>query len=180
MEIKESHGNVTFKKKLQRRKIVMFFTIFTLVWNGVTWPLIPQIYDKISEGKDLMMLLLIGHPIIGLIVFYYTLTLYFNKLNLKIGPREASTSVGPLPWIGNYIVKRSDVQQVYVEQYIAYYYNGNAIRHFGVKAILSNENIHCYIIKGLQRYEEALIIEKTIEEKWSIEDERVKEEYQSA
>lgn len=178
MNIKKTADGYVFKKEMKRRGLLFFLLFFTTFWNGVTWTIIGSMMKtKSFTHFEPEMLLFLLHPAIGLGSLYYTMVIAFNKYKLVINDKVAQTTTGPLPWGGNFKVNRSRVGQIYVEQYVAYYRDDEPVYRFSVKAISLGGNIHNYIMKGLQHYEEALIIEKTLEELWQIEDREVKNEY---
>lgn len=179
MGIKKTGDGYVFEKEMKRRSLLLFFIFFSAFWNGVTWATLAPMVAKFSlSAVNPEVLLLLLHPTVGLGMLYFTLVIAFNKYKLVINDKYAETTCGPFPWKGNFKVNRSRISQVYVEQYISFYKNDEPIYRFSVKAISLGGNVHSFVMKGLQFYEEALVIEKSLEELWGIEDRKVKEEYQ--
>ncbi len=178
MNIRKTDDGYVFEKEMKRRSLLLFFLFFTIFWNGITWAVLHatvlnQTFTKLKPE----MLLMVIHPLVGIGMLYFTMVIAFNKYRLVVNDKVAETTCGPLPWFGHFKVNRSRISQVYVEQYVSYYRDDEPVYRFTVKAISMGGNIHSYVMKGLQHYEEALIIEKTIEEMWQIKDEEVKNEY---
>lgn len=178
MNIKQTADGYVFEKEMKRRGLLFFMLFFTLFLNGVTWAVLGSVIaSKQLTTFEPEMLHFLLHPLVGIGTLYFTLVIAFNKYKLVVNDKYAETSCGPFPWVGHFKVNRSRISQVYVEQYISYYKNDEPVYRFSVKAISLGGNVHNFVMKGLQHYEEALIIEKTIEELWSINDHEVKEEY---
>ncbi|MCO4794023.1 MAG: hypothetical protein KC493_09935 [Bacteriovoracaceae bacterium] len=174
MKRKQTGTGYVFEKEMKRTSILFFFMFFSVFWNAITWTILPSVFAK----KEPEMLIFLLFPAIGLGMIYFTLVLAFNKIKLTINATTAVTKVGPLPWMGNFKINRNQISQIYVEQYVSYTKNDEPIYRFAIKAISQGGRVHEYVMKGLQHYEEALVIEKCIEDLWSIQDKSVREEFQ--
>lgn len=85
--------------------------VFCIAWDAflVFWYM-----TATSMGSDWIAIVFpIAHVAVGLGLTYTVLTGFCNRTTIHAGPSRLEVTHGPLPWLGNRRLARSDVRQVY-------------------------------------------------------------------
>jgi hypothetical protein len=142
---------------------------FCLFWEGflVLWYTRPGL----GPGGTLFPLL---HLAAGAYLTYSLLAQIFNRTVIRATTREISVRHGPLPWAGNKVVATRDVGQLYCES-VASSKSGFVSRSkrreatFRVSAVL-RDGSKLPLVGGLPEPDQALFIERRLEEHLDIDD----------
>lgn len=152
-----------------------FFLFFTLFWNGIVMIFV---VTALLTGSFVMLAAISIHLLIGIGLLYYVLSVMLNTTYIIVNQREMSVEHRPLrsPFYPNRYITSREVEQVFVEKYVASKTNGRPNYAFGVQAMLQNKS-KIKLLKGLKTSEQALYVEQEIETFLRIQDEPVDEEW---
>lgn len=153
-----------------------FFTFFTLFWNAI---LSVFVIISVTTGEYFMLLFCGLHILVGLGLFYNTLSMYINTHILHVTNRGLESTYGPLkfPWKKNSFTDKFNVNQIYCRKYKMG--SVNNVPKYGFKvSLLTNDGEDIVLINQLPDYRSALYIEQQIEQFLEIEDKAVADEYQ--
>lgn len=146
-----------------------FFTFFTVFWNGVT---LPFVLIALAENNWQMMLMISLHIMVGVGMLMYTLSLYLNKTYVDVDSSGIAVVSKPINFFHkNRYVRAADLEQLYVEQYVASTTNNRPNYAFAVRARLQGQSKDIRLIKGMKNEDQALYLETEIEKFLNIEDE---------
>jgi hypothetical protein len=169
------HGFELFIQSKSGTATKIFLTLFSLFWNGVV-----SIFVLVAlfTGEFTILLFISLHLAIGLIMGYYTLSLYLNKNEIIVDKRSLRTKHGPLkfPFKKEHYIESNLINQIYCQKYVVATVNGQP--RYGYKVVLrKNDGEVLDILKGLEVYHQALYLEQQIESYLNLEDKNVEEEY---
>jgi hypothetical protein len=153
----------------------IFFTIFSLFWNGV---IAIFVLVALFSGRLEILLYISLHLTIGLIMAYYALCLFVNKNQILVDKRSLRTKHGPLkiPFKKEHYIEANFINQIFCQKYVVATINGQP--RYGYKVVLrKNDGDNLDIIHGLELYHQALYLEQQIESYLNLEDKPVEEEY---
>ncbi|GJM35165.1 MAG: hypothetical protein DHS20C18_41660 [Saprospiraceae bacterium] len=152
-----------------------FFLFFTLFWNGIVGIFVVA---GLATGQYGMLLGISIHLLIGIGLLYYVLATMLNTTYITVGHRELTVEHRPLrfPFYPNRYLPISDIEQVFIERYVASKSNNSPNFAFRVKLIDRNKK-RIDLIKGLKHPDQALYIEQEIEKFLKIQDQHVEEEW---
>jgi hypothetical protein len=147
--------------------------LFALLWNGFTF----FFYSLMMAGNVSVIILLfpVLHIMVGLWLLYYSLCGFVNKTIIRANQHELSVRHVPLPWNGDKLIERACIQQLYILEQTKKH-RGSIIYSYDVQVVIHNHR-NISLIKGLDTPEEALFIEKKIEQFLRIEDRPVEGAY---
>ena len=132
------------------------------------------------QGGEVGILFSIGSILLALVCTYISLAGLLNKTIIELTKKEIRISCHPLPWPFHHMdIPISSIQQLYVQKYGQY-----KSRNMGKEEIVcrykimvvTHKNWDTLIIKGIDTYEEAITIERSIEEILGITDQFVASE----
>ena len=162
---------------------VMSCTVFTLVWNFISWGSILMAdggkisvngtqYHSFSEAFAVhpITAAIFLFPIIGIFMLYHTMAIWMNKTQMQIDGGEFIVKKGPLFWLPSELkIPVSDIKQAYVQEYSAYVENKQPIIRYRlmVQRFSSGDT---QIESGISFYSDAQILEKWLEESLGIVD----------
>jgi hypothetical protein len=151
------------------RSSIVFFTIFTVFWNLFT---LPFVLIALAENEWRVMLMISLHVMVGIGMFLYTLALYVNKTYVDVDTHGLTVVSKPinLPFNKNRHLASRDLEQLYVEQYVASTTNNRPNYAFAVRARKKGADKDIRLIKGLKSEDQALYLEHEIEKFLHIED----------
>lgn len=171
--VHRDYDGIEIKYPWRKGGIKWFFLIFAIVWNAVSLPVFFfGVLPNILNGKDLVSLVFIIHPLVGITIGYYVIASFFNKTTLKIGRDKLEVKIGPFPWFGNKEFETKKIEQLYVERYVPYTQNRMPVINYQVKIILEG-HVNVVLIKGINKYHNALAFEVLTEKYLNIEDQAV-------
>jgi hypothetical protein len=147
--------------------------VFALLWNSFTF----FFYSLMMAGNVSIIILLfpVLHLMVGIWLMYYAICGFFNKTVIRANQYEISVRHVPLPWNGDKLVERACIQQLYILEQTKKH-RGSLIYSYDVQVMILDGRTVC-LVKGLDTPEEALFIEKKIEQFLRIEDFPVEGEY---
>lgn len=156
-------------------KALGFFLFFTLFWNGIVSIFV---VTALLTGSFGMLAAISIHLLIGIGLLYYVLSVLFNTTYIIVNQREVSIEHRPLrsPFYPNRYLRAREVEQIFVEKYVAGKTNGNPNYAYAVQAILPGDK-KVKLVRGLKNSDQALYIEQEIENFLRIQDEPVDEEW---
>ncbi len=172
----EEHGNELTITKRWFGYGVLFLIMFAIIWDGflIVW------YGMAFAGgaPTIAILFPLLHVAAGIGITYTAITGLVNSTVLKINDNALTIKHGPLPWPGNKTVDVTDIEQFYVKQ-SAHTKDGNTTYSYMVRAKSSTgKDIKILKIPNWKDADEALKIERLIENHLGIKDVRLPEEYQ--
>jgi hypothetical protein len=140
--------------------------LFALLWNSFTF----FFYSLMMAGNVSIIILLfpILHVMVGIWLMYYTICGFFNKTVIRANQHEISVRHEPLPWSGDTLIERVCIRQLYILEQTKKH-RGSLIYSYDVQVMIHDGRTIC-LVKGLDTPEEALFIEKKIEQFLRIED----------
>jgi hypothetical protein len=152
-----------------------FITFFTIFWNAL---LIPFVVVGITTGEYGMLLGISVHLLVGISLLYYTLACFMNKTFVMVDHYNLHVEHKPLriPFYPDRHIPVGELDQLFIEKYVASRTNGRPDYAFAVNVRLTNQET-LKIIKGLKNMHQARYIEQEIERFLRIEDRPVEEEY---
>ncbi|QHT70160.1 hypothetical protein GXP67_27705 [Rhodocytophaga rosea] len=147
--------------------------LFALLWNGFTF----FFYSLMMSGNVSVIILLfpILHVMVGVWLMYYAICGFFNKTVIKASHQEISVRHVPLPWSGDKLIERACIEQLYILEQTKKH-RGSIIYSYDVQVVVHNHS-NVSLITGLDTPEEALYIEKKLEQFLRIEDRPVEGAY---
>jgi len=105
----------------------------------------------------------IGHLGVGIGITYYLFALYLNRTEITVSSGELEVRTRPVPWRGNKSVRVSDISHLYISEKSDTDSYGKVSRSFELHMI-DQMNKQAPLVKGLESAQEALYLEKRLEE----------------
>ncbi len=135
------------------------------------WDLTPIIWYQagiIPTDNPLALAYLVLHFISGLLLTYFVLAGFINKTKLYVVKNSLQVTDTPLGFFRNSTIKLNELEQLYSREKI---HRGKKLfwSSFEVFAILKNGNT-VRLVSGLNKSEQALFIEQTVEDFLGIQD----------
>lgn len=155
---------------------IWVLVVFGIFWDGflVVWYSIAissLLSGKTDSGAIIMLVFPILHLLVGVGITYACVATFINRTEVKLRSGELSVYQGPLPVWGNKRISVIDISQLFVSEQChrrkhgyGYSYNLNALLTNGERMSLLN---------NVQEATEALYLERTLEERLRISDQRV-------
>lgn len=159
-----------------RRMMSGFLTFFTIFWNLI---LIPFILIAIFQGEWIIFLFIALHLFVGVALAYYTIAMLLNTTYITVDRYKLIVEHKPLPVISykDQEVTIADINQLFIEKYIASRTNGRPDFAYMVRYAKKNSSDHVTLMRGLRKHEQARYIEQEIERFLEIEDRPVEGEW---
>lgn len=147
----------------------IFLLFFCIFWDGFLffW------YSKaVSGGAPLMAILFpLLHVGVGVYLTYMTLAGFLNRTRVSVNPAELRIKHYPLPWPGNRVVQRTELEQLFCKERLSSSKNG--VHYvYELQAVLNGGRRET-LVSGLDKPEDALFLEQKIEGYLGIADRRV-------
>lgn len=155
-----------------------FFLFFATFWNVITFGVLGGFFYSGKFSEILFSpaaILLVTHPTVGLITGYYAIASIVNQTQIKIFFDRIEVKAKPLPWFGAKTMSKHDIQQLFVQTYVAYRQNHQPVYRFKVVAQANSQDVD--LIKGIDSYERAVSLEVEIERILNIQDQKVAGEH---
>lgn len=148
-----------------------FFLTFTIIWNVIT---IPFVIIAVVSNDWTLALMISAHFIVGMGFLVYTLAIFMNSTKIDVGKTGITIVSKPinLPFHKNYYFRSTDLEQLYVEQYVQSTTNNQPNYAYRVNAKVEGRAKDIPILKGLKEEDQALFIEHEIEKYLHIEDKK--------
>lgn len=155
---------------------IWFLVLFAIVWDGFLLAWYAGVIGSIWHGKTdvgtiLMLLFPSLHLLVGVAVTYAVLATFINRTEIKLSSGELTVYQGPLPAWGSKRISVIDISQLFVSEQChqrkrgcGYTYTLNALLKSGERMSL---------LTNVQDAFEALYLERTLEERLRIGDQRV-------
>ena len=149
-----------------------FLTFFALAWNAIVSLFVVM---GVATGELAVLLFMIPFILVGLGTAYGALVNIFNKTRLTLSRGALKIQHFPIPAPGNKTLQTSDIQQFFVEEVIVHHSSrhGGSSTHptYHLKYLDTGNTRHKLL--SMTTAEEALFLEKTIEDFLGIEDRAV-------
>ncbi len=158
--------------------VIVFLLFFVIFWDGflVLWYTI-GLSDKMEGdgiGKTIMLVFPVLHVAVGVGLTYFVITGFVNKSTIQCRDDRFSLRHGPLPWPGSCDLDAADLEQLYVKEKINRGRNGSTQTY--QLRLKTRGGRDLKLLSGLSNPDQALYIERQIEEHLSIEDRPVRGE----
>ena len=154
----------------------VFLLFFCLFWDGF---LAVWYYLAFVKGGPLgMKLFPLIHVAAGIGLTYFTLAGFVNRTIVRASSGELAIRHLPLPWPGNKVLSRADVEQLFCEEKMSRGRNGTSVA-YQVSAVMRGGS-RVKLVSGLASPEQALFIEEQIEGFFGIKDRPVAGEMRPA
>jgi len=174
LQIERFGGELTITRRWWSTPAVVILTIFTIIWNGISWGGFVMVLEDMPPAALFIALFLL----IGLLMGYFTLCLMLNSTVITVG-RELVIRHGPLPVPGNRRLAASDLDQLYVTEHVSTSRSDSGRRTTQVSYQLRarlQDGSGVKLLRAVTEAEEALYLEQLIEEELGIVDEPVRGE----
>ncbi len=144
--------------------------IFTFVWVGIVAMVA---YFPLTAGSysGLLFVLVCPHGWVAIGLIYNLITQIFNSTTFTIDDLTLTVEHGPLPWLGNRNIDRSEIEQLFTREIRG----RKGRRTYHLNAVLQNQN-EVILLKGASS-EVLKYIEQEIESFMGIKNKRVAGEY---
>lgn len=156
----------------RKTRMLWFYVLFSLIWNGVTFIFVGV---AIRENSLTIALAISIHFMIGIAFLLYTISLLINSTHIYANTHGLQVKHGPMrvPFHPNRNIPRAQLEQLYVEEYVASRTNGRPNYAFRLRAIVKGQDKRPQLMRGLKKAEQALFLEHEIEKFMDIENRRV-------
>lgn len=139
---------------------VLFFLIpFTIAWDAflLFW------YSTAAGGNApwIVIVFPIAHVAVGIGLTYFVIASLLNTTRITVGPRALEVRHGPLPWRGNAVYERSQVEQLFCKRKERRGKNGPHVS-YELWLALRNTRAVKLVSNGLEE-EQVLYLEQRIE-----------------
>ena len=171
-------GELTITKRWFSWVLVIFFSVFTVAWNGVSWFMMLSALSEFGEAGGYVAAFLGLFCFVGALMAYFTLAVMVNATVITVG-RELTVRQGPLPMPGNRTLSASEVGQLYVTERVSRSSSNHGRSSisitFDLRARLKNGD-GVILLRSLVEAEEALYLEQLMEAELGIQNEPVRGE----
>lgn len=171
-EVQRGVSDLDIRMRWRKTRMVWFYVLFSLIWNGITFIFVGI---AIMENSLTVALAISIHFMIGIAFLLYTISLFINSTHIYANTHGLQVRHGPMrvPFHPNRNIPRAQLEQLYVEEYVASRTNGRPNMAFRLRAVLKGDDKHPALVKGLKKPEQALYLEHEIEKFMNIENRRV-------
>jgi hypothetical protein len=177
MTVENQGGELVITHRWRNLVVVIFLTIFTLVWNGMVWTFFSI---TLAEGLGLFAAFLSIFMVVGVGLAYLTLAIMLNSTEIRASSRRLTVKSGPLPFPGSVDVHSEDIDQIWVEENISQSRSSNGRTstsvHFPVFMRMQDGTKKTLLRYG-QDSDMSLFLEQQIEMHLGIEDRAVRGEF---
>ena len=169
MELLEDHGDLVIRRTW-RGAYLWPLLLFCIVWDGfmIFWY---KMAFSDPSAPLMVKVFPIGHVAVGVGLTYFVIAGFLNKTDITISFFSVKVRSFPVKWFGDKEVAVDDIQQLYVTEKISQNKNGTQVRY--TVNIMTKSNRQIKLVSGLQEREQAIFIEKKIEEILALPDEAV-------
>jgi hypothetical protein len=137
----------------------LFLLFFCVFWDGF---LFFWYTTALTKGAPLMAILFpLGHVGVGVFLTYTTLAGFLNRTRINVNPAEIRVKHYPLPWPGNRVVQRIEIEQLFCEEKLSRGRNGVSYS-YNLDAVLTGGRRE-KLVSGMEKPEDALFLEQKIE-----------------
>lgn len=175
--VENQGGDLVIVRSWRSVFLVVFLTVFTLIWNGITWPFF---ISTLAEGPGFITAFLSIFILVGALVGYATLCVLFNSTEIRVSNRRLTVNHGPLPVPGSVDVDPSNVEQLWVEQSISHNRSNDGSSRTSVSYPLYlrlKDGAKKALLRNVSDSDLSIFLEQQIEEFLGIEDRAVRGEY---
>lgn len=152
--------------------MIWFLVFFCIAWDSFLLFWYSIAFD--GDAPWIMAVFPIVHVAVGVGLTYYTLATLLNTTTITIEGRKVSVRHNPVPWKGNRTFSAGDITQLYcAEAALTSSDNNGPTQHYYDVCLLDANNRKLKLLSNLSSKEEALAIEKIIEERLGLDDEVV-------
>lgn len=148
--------------------LLLFMSIF---WNVIMF----FVFAFMREGEGFSRWFLSLHIIAGAGLAYVTIAQMFNRTVIRVSHSFLSVRHSPIPWGGPGELRAADLKQLYAIATGHSKSNGKTKPIYAVKAIMKNGKTRT-LINNIDNEDNALLIERQIEDYLNINDELVEAE----
>ena len=158
-----------------RRSSHSFLIFFTIFWNAI---LSIFVAVAITTGSWSILAFISVHLAIGIGLLYYTTATLFNTTHINVDNFNLLVEHRPIkvPFIRDRDIPVMDIDQIYIDKYVAGRTNGRPNYAYGVNLITKDEKT-IKLVRGLRDSQHARYIEQEVEKFLSIPDRPVDEEW---
>lgn len=156
----------------RKTRHLSFYLLFTIVWNLVT---IPFVVMAILQNDWTIALMISMHAAVGAGFLLYTLALMMNTTSMDVSTDGIAIVTNPIwvPMNPNRYLKSEELEQLYINKYVASRTNGQPNYAYAVHAVMKGVEKPLKLIKGLKKENQALFIEHEVEKFLNIENKEV-------
>lgn len=156
----------------RKTRHLSFYIIFTVFWNLIT---LPFVILAISSADWMLALMISLHVAVGIGFLLYTLALLMNTTSFDVSTHGIAIVTNPIrvPLNPNRYLKSNELEQLYIDKYVASKTNGRPNYAYAVHAVVKGADKHLKLIKGLKNKNQALFIEHEVEKFLNIENKEV-------
>jgi hypothetical protein len=164
MKIEERMDGLTITRSWMDAS-TWFLLFFAVFWNGfmIVWNVI-----SLSQGVWIMSVFGLLHTGVGLFLIYLVLAKFLNSTTVKVTFDAVESRSGPIPWMGNKSIPKSEVEQLYCSEEVKRTKNGTSVT-YDVLAVLKG-NRRQTLTKGINHHDQALFIEQQLERHLGLQD----------
>ena len=157
-------------------KSIWFFTVFAVFWNTIVGIFV---IAGIVSGEMTLLYFVAFHIIVGLGVAYYVLALFLNTTYIGINRYDLRVehSPIPMPFFKTHEIPVQDIEQLYIERYVASKTNGRPDYAFALFVKKRKIENPIKLMKGLKTKEQGRYIEQEIEAFLGLEDKKMENEW---
>lgn len=154
---------------------IWFLVFFAIIWDGflISWytAAIAGLLIKFNWGSIIMLVFPVLHLAVGVGLTYLVLTSFLNRTVVRVSGGELSIYQGPLPVWGNRRLSIIDICQFFCTESSSRGKRGYSYTYSLNALLVSGERV-C-LLNNFQDASEPLYLERTLEERLKIADERV-------
>lgn len=177
MVVEDQGGELVFTVVWRNMLLIVFLTVFVLIWNGVTWPFFAM---TLEEGPWFLTAFLSVFVLVGLLVAYAWLCVFFNSTEIRVNQATLVVQHGPLPVPGGCRLRVEDIEQFYVEQKVSHSRSGDGRSSTSVSYPLYarlKDGTRKAVLRNVRDSDAALYFEQQLEQYLGIEDREMPGEF---
>lgn len=132
-----------------------------LVWVGVFLRTFKLVAEGIRDGDLPLILLALLFAVGAALLAYFLVANWLNKTDIFVNKYLIEIRISPMPWRGNMQLDTADIKEFFVERHVA----GSEKKRKVTFAVLFRQNNDktTNLVSGLESQDQALFIEKRIE-----------------
>lgn len=172
-EVQQGVSTLDIRINWRKTRMIWFYVLFSLFWNGVTFVFVGI---AISANSLPIALAISVHFMIGIAFLLYTISLLINTTHIHVSTHGLRIKHGPMPvpFHPKRNIPRTQLEQLYVEEYVASRTNGRPNMAFRLRAVVAGQDKRPQLMRGLKKPEQALYLEHEIEKFMGIRNRRVR------
>jgi len=164
--------------KIKWRRSVVEHLLFTTVSIAWTIGAIVLLYSTLNHGQLLASVLFACIVLLPALLFsYIAFSDWLNYTLVEVKNNKLNIAYKPLPWPGNTVLDKANIEQLYVQEEVHKNKNGTTARLYHLMLSTHNDELFT-LLDCLQSAEQALYLEQEIEAFLGIEDRRVEGGYE--